>query len=135
MTDDNGMLNFESMKETEETFNIDDRSSENEQRAIKELGPDHKAAIKNAKAVLKYADADYQKSLEKSGLGNYPPLIKELNKLGHELEKKYKEANRPSSMRTAMLKAFQNNAREKINKTIFKFESEYATENGGISKI
>lgn len=134
------MLNFQSMAKPgdSDNFEIDDRSSKNDQRAINELkneyGSGYQTALKNAKAVLKWADGDYSKQLEKTGLGNYAPLIKELNKLGHELEKEYKQADKPGTMRKAMLKAFHSNTREKVNRIIFKFESEYATKHGGISR-
>ena len=95
--DESGNPMLYSSPKKEDDFQIDDRSEKNEQKAVdalkKEFGAEgYKAALKNAKAVLKWADEDYPKSLESSGLGNYPPLIKELNKLGHELEKKYKSA-------------------------------------------
>ena len=81
-----------------------------------------------------YADVDYGKSLEKSGLGNYVPLIKALNKIGKELEQKYKEADQPGSMHAASLKAFQNMAREKVNQLVTDIEADYATKHGGIDR-
>jgi len=110
-------------------FNANDRSEENEKLAVdelkKEFGPGYKSAVKNAKKVLAWADENYPKSLEKTGLGNYPPLVKALNKLGFEFEKKYKKANKPGTTRKASLKAFQKTAREKVNHLITKIEAEY----------
>ena len=121
-----------------ETFNINDRSDENQQRAVdslkKEFGSGYQAAVKNAQAVLLWADEDYPKSLEHSGLGSYPPLIKALDKLGHELEAEYKEANNPGSMRDASLKAFRDMARERINHLITRIEAEYISKHGAITK-
>jgi glutamyl-tRNA reductase len=129
------MLDFSGPKDN---FDISDRSDENQQWAVDELkrefGSNYESALKNARAVLKYADEEYSKSIEKSGLGNYVPLIKSLNKIGRELEQKYKEADQPGSMHAASLKAFRNMAREKINQLVTDIEADYAGKHGGISR-
>ena len=119
---------------------IDDcRSEENQQRAVAELkrefGPNYDSALKNAKAVLKWADQEYAKDLEQSGLGNWPQLIKALNKIGKELEVKHREANQSgATMRESSLKAFRGTARERINHLIGKMEAEYIAKHGAIDR-
>lgn len=145
MTDENNrgedgqpMLKFDSMNKNEESFDIDDRSDDNIQQAVsmlkREFGSNYKSAINNARAVLEGADEEYPKSLEQTGLGNYPPLIRELNKLGFKLSKKFEQADKPGSMRKAQLKALEKEAREKINHLISKIETDYIKEHGGINR-
>ena len=131
-------LNFNGPKNTE-GFDISDRSEANQRKAIEELkrkyGTGYGKAIKNAKAVLAYADEEYPKMLRNSGLGNFPPLIIAMDALGHDLGKEYQEASKPGSMREASLNAFKNRARERINKLIFKVQNEYIAEHGSINQF
>lgn len=129
------MLDFKGSNE----FDISDRSEENQQRAVddlrREYGGNYESAVKNARAVLKWSDEEYPKSLEKNGLGNYPPLIIALDKLGKELEIKNREARQSGAMKEPMLKAFEREARDRVNKLISKMESSYIAKHGPISKL
>ena len=99
---------------------------------IRKWGYEYEKQLKNAIEILQFADENYVEGLEKSGLGNYPPLIIALNELGEELQPKYKEADKQGSMREASLKAFRADARERVNKLITSIEADYAQKRGGI---
>jgi hypothetical protein len=131
------MIEFKGPKKYE-SFDISDRSEQNEQTAkealIKKWGYGYDKQGKNAIEILQFADENYLEDLEKTGLGNYPPLIIALNELGEELQPKYKEANKPGSMKDTSLKAFQADARERVNQLISDVEADYATRRGGINR-